>query len=628
MSNEWKWYINMSHEDADVVKIRSFVTKCLESVGTLIEFTAYNYAEVLISDEFVDHFDGENYYKLAFDFDVARQHEEAEFVTYGSYFLDKVIDLASQRGLTCKRHIVDSDVELRNLPQKIANRIIFRNCRVTFMTNSPVIYNYLLFSFKVSYVSDEREDQIIKLLVNLNTGHVDIRMLEAVGSAFFTDSSHTNYGIENMQSVEYAYGVAIKTLEQQIQPKIREIRTKIEIRLAFEKNRIMEYYDQIDNELKSKLEKLNESKNKEGINAINDKLRLSAIERQRRINEIEEKNALNAYITLFNSTLISQTKIRNKYNVKRGKTERDTYVVWNPVLKDVEPLVCDICGTETFDVDLCSNSHLGCMECVSSCSECNTRICKSCGTFNECGVCGVSLCDRCKSVCENCGDVLCKGHIESCTCKEETRREEQEAEKRKKEDRILEFQQSLPQLSRSMKHYMDEYVKKNIDLLDENWKKALFKIQTALTVEDKLKAREILSELDEKYPDNAWVKARLVLTYERFSTKLMSLSRHAVSMAPQLAITHTAFAYMLQKRGALTYDQTVDEYEKVIKLAGNDETNLIANAHYQIGKVLQDHTYDWWGAINRWEKALEIDPHFSPARQAISYMKASLKGRF
>jgi len=78
-----------------------------------VEFTAYNYAEVLIPDEFIDHFDGENYYKLAFDFDVAIQHEEAEFVTYGSYFLDKVIDLASQRGLTCKRHIVDSDVELR-----------------------------------------------------------------------------------------------------------------------------------------------------------------------------------------------------------------------------------------------------------------------------------------------------------------------------------------------------------------------------------------------------------------------------------------------------------------------------------------------------------------------------------
>lgn len=618
----------MSHEDADVVKIRSFVTKCLESVGTLVEFTAYNYAEVLIPDEFIDYFDDENYYKLAFDFDVAKRHEEAEFVTYGSYFLDNVIDLASQKGLTCRRHILDETVELRNLPQKIANKITFRNQRINFLANSPVLYHYLLFNFKVSYVSDEREDQIIKLLVNLNTCHVDNRMLESIGSAFFTDNPHTNYGAENIQPVDYAYKVATEALEEQIQPRIHEIQNKIEIRLAGEKNRITEYYDQIDNELKLKLEKLNERENKEGSNTINDKLRLSMIERQRRLKEIEEKNALNAHVTLFNATLISQTKIRNKYNVKKGKVERDVYVVWNPVLKDVEPLICEICGTETFDVDLCSSSHLGCKECVSLCSICGTRICKSCGTFSECHLCGVFLCDRCKYVCENCGDILCKDHIESCTCKTEKRHNEQEAETRKKEEHILEFQKNPLSLSKSVKQYMDEYIRKNIDSLDEDWKKALIKVHSALTAEDKIKARETLSELNEKYPDNAWIKANLILTYERFSSRLMSLSRHAVSIAPQLALSHAAYGYMLQKKGEPTFNQAIGEYEKVIKLAGDDEINLKANTHYQIGKMLQDYMGDWWEARRRFEMALEIDPGFQPAHQALNNLKALMRGRY
>ena len=79
----------MAHEDADVVKIRSFVTKCLESVGAIVDFSEYDYAQVLIPDELARHFDGETYFNLAFDFDVARQHEDGEFVTYGSYFLDR-----------------------------------------------------------------------------------------------------------------------------------------------------------------------------------------------------------------------------------------------------------------------------------------------------------------------------------------------------------------------------------------------------------------------------------------------------------------------------------------------------------------------------------------------------------
>ena len=44
----------MTYEDADVLKIRRFVTKCLESVDALVEFPGYNYAEVLIPDEFAD----------------------------------------------------------------------------------------------------------------------------------------------------------------------------------------------------------------------------------------------------------------------------------------------------------------------------------------------------------------------------------------------------------------------------------------------------------------------------------------------------------------------------------------------------------------------------------------------
>ena len=618
----------MPHEDADVVKIRDFVTKCLQSVGALVEFTAYNYAEVLIPDEFIYHFDGQSYFKLAFDFDVARKHEDTEFVTYGSYFLDKVIELASQRGLTCKRHIIDNDVELRNLPQKIANKIAFRNCRMAFMANSPVIYHYILFNFKVSYVSDEREDQIIRLLVNLNTGHIDNRMLEAIRSAFFTDSSHTSYTIENIQPVDYAYKTATKALENQIQPKIREIQSKIKMRLAGEKIRIIEYYDQIDNELKLKLERLSESENKDGIKSINDKLRLSMIERQRRLEDIEEKNALNAHVTLFNATLVSQTKIRNKYNIKRGKIERDIYIVWNPALRDTEPLICEICGSETLEVDLCSNSHLGCGECISSCSVCGVRVCKGCGTLAECHICGDPLCDKCKSVCENCGDILCRKHVDLCTCKEEKRLEKQEEKKKKKEESIIKFQEIPLSLSKPVKQYMDEYVRNNTDSLDEDWKKALTKVQSALTAEDKLKERAVLTELDEKYPANAWVKSRLVLTYERFSSRLLSLSRHAVGIATQLALTHTAYGHMLQKRRELNYNQTMDEYEKVIRLAGDDEVDLKANAHYQIGKVLQDCTNDWWEVRNRWQKALEMDPRFKPARQALDDMNASLRGRY
>ena len=612
----------MVHEDADVVKIRNFVTKCLESVGALVEFPEYDYAEVLLPDEFVDHFDGESYFGLSFDFDVARRHEGSEFVTYGGYFLDKVIELASQRGLVCRRHILDENVEGRTLPQKIKGRIAFRNCRATFLANMPVIYHYVLFSFKVSYISDEREDRIVKILVNLNTGHVDDKMLGAIGSVIFTDSSHTNYTVEQMHAIDDAYQVATEALEERIQTTIHELSGKIAARLANEKKRIMEYYDQIDNELNLKRGKLVETGRKEGVESIDDKLRLSEIERQRRLNEIEEKNALKVSIMLFSATLISQTKIRNRYKVKRGRTERDVYVVWNPILNDIDPQVCEICGNETLEVELCPNSHLGCTKCVRACSVCGSRLCKKCGMV-ECSVCGDPLCGQCKIVCENCGDILCEKHVEFCTCKEEKRRKKREAEERRKQKEIRGFQDIPLELSKSMKLYHDEYVEANLSKLDENWKESMLAARATIAQGDKIKARAILQNLDQEYPANAWVKANIALSYQRWTQRMMSLAGQAARLAPHTALAHTALGYAHQRHGYLWLWEARDEYEEVIEIAGDDEADLEANAHFQIGRMFLDQMDDWREARYRWMMALTIDPNFEPARQALNGLKPS-----
>jgi len=614
----------MANEDADVVKIRHFVTTCLDSIDALVDFPAYNYAEVVIPDEYADYFDGESYFNLSFDFDVAKQHEGSELVTYGSYFLDRVFDLASHRGLTCKRHIIDEDVETRNLPQKLKDKIVFRNCRAAFVSNAHIIYHYMLFNFKVSYISDERVDRIVRVLINLNTGHVDNDMLKAIESAFFTDDSHINYTVAEIRPIDDAYHAATLALEEQIQPTIHEFNGKIRRRLADEKKRIMEYYDQTDSELNLKRDRLVQSGRNEGLKSIEDKLHLSQIERQRRLNEIEEKNALKVSVMLFSASQISQTKIRNEYSVKRGKVERNAYVVWNPALNSVEPLICEICDSETTKVDLCSNSHLGCTICVRTCSVCATHLCTDCG-MTGCAVCGDPLCDDCKTVCENCGDVLCQKHVESCTCKEEKQRKaeekarkKREAEEEVKEDCILEFLDAVRWSSESMKQYHDKYIRSHIDALDQNWKDLISDAQRAIPQEDKTKIRGMLRRLDAEYPANAWVKSNLVLSYKRLTQELSSMATQAVRLAPRMALTHTAMAYVHNDND--DFEAAMKSYDQVIRLSGNDEKYLKTNALLLSGKIL-NRSNDWDETERRWEMALEIDPYFTPARQAMAQMR-------
>lgn len=614
----------MAYEDIDVAKIRGFVTKCLESIGALVEFPEYNYAEVLLPDDFAWYFDGKSYFTLSFDFDVAKQHEDSEFVTYGSHFFDRVIDLATERGLTCKRHILDEKLEPRNLPQKIGRKVSFGNCRTTFVAGAPVLYHYALFSFKVSYISDERVDRVAKILINLNTGHVDDRMLKAVNSAIFTDSSHANYTVEEMQSIDSAYQAATLALEERIQPMLHELNGKIRSRLNSEKKRISEYYDKVDDELNLKRDRLMLSEYKDGIKSIDDKLRLSEIERQRRLNEIEEKNTLKVSVLLFNVTMISQTKIRNRYDLKHGKAEHEIHIVWNPLLNDIDIPVCNVCNSETTRIELCSNSHIGCPECVSVCSICDACLCSDCG-MAKCAACGEPVCGKCKIVCENCGDVLCKSHIESCTCKEEKRRkeaEEKEARERKKQEkeeklrqeRIRELSNILLWPSEPIEQYLNKYVRENVGELDQKWEDLMHKASRIVGKNDKIKLRPILQELNSKYPPNAWVMSNLVLSYKRLDQKLASLGTQAVHLASHLALAHMALGYTHERNG--DFDAAIKSYEQAAYLAGDSERDIAANVIYQIGEIFYERR-DWWEAERRWEHALSVDPNFTPARQAL-----------
>ncbi|MFQ6044195.1 MAG: hypothetical protein ACE5PV_25355, partial [Candidatus Poribacteria bacterium] len=250
------------NEEQDIVRIRNFVTHCLNGIGAVIEFPSYNYAEALIPDELSDYFEGESYFKLAFDFDVARRHEDAEFVTFGSYFLDRLTHVARQQGLAGIRHISTGEININGIEQKLRGKIIFKGCKSAFLAAIPMLYHYALFNFKVSYISDDKVEGIQKVLVNLNTNLVDEAMSDAIESAILIDKPDIGYPSEERHSIYEAYQAAMAYLEEHIQPKIQEFEAALKKRLQREKKQVEEYYETLSAELREKREKVKDDPEK------------------------------------------------------------------------------------------------------------------------------------------------------------------------------------------------------------------------------------------------------------------------------------------------------------------------------------------------------------------------------
>jgi len=568
------------NEEQDIVRIRNFVTNCLNGIGAVIEFPSYNYAEVLIPDELIDYFEGESYFNLAFDFDIARRHEDAEFVTYGSYFLDRLTHVARQQGLAGTRHISTGEVNINNVEQKLHGKIIFKGCKSTFLAAIPMLYHYALFNFKVSYISDDKLEEIRKVLVNLNTNLVDEAMSDTLESAILVDKPDIGYPSEKRHSIYEAYQVATAYLEEDIQTKIQELEVALKQRLQQEEKRVEEYYETLSAELREKREKVKNDPEKATI--FDTKLEVNEIDKQRRLRELEDKNRLSASSLLFNGVLISQYKARCKFQIKRGKTERDLYVVWNPMLNSIDPIVCEHCNNGTTEVRLCYHcGHIGCADCIEECSQCETYICRECGLVN-CAVCGKPLCNNCQIVCTNCGDIVCEKHVESCTCKVQAREAALEEERKKRQAHIQSYQGLV---EGEMQAYFDRYIEEHIDELDEKWKRAIVRVQKLLSESDKQKARQTLRSLDREYPENAWVKLTLAmqLNPQRQKQEMLSLAQRVVRMLPNLALVRRILgeAYEINEQSF----EALGEYHKTLELIGEKQNDISEFARTHIEQI-------------------------------------------
>ena len=112
-----------------------------------------------------------------------------------------------------------------------------------------------------------------------------------------------------------------------------------------------------------------------------------------------------------------------------------------------------------------------------------------------------------------------------------------------------------------MKQYHDKYVRSHIDALDQNWKDLISDAQRAIPQEDKTKVRGILRRLDAEYPANAWVKSNLVLSYKRLGEEIASMALQAVRLAPRMALTHMAMAYIHDDK--YDFEAALKRYDQV-----------------------------------------------------------------
>ena len=278
------------------------------------------------------------------------KYYKEDSLSYGSPLLDKFISDAMEIGETTKYYI-STEIKKKVDIDYISRYINFPGVKLNSLNQIIKYVPVGIFNFRVSYLSDDKKEEVKTLIANLFSNKVlpDYN-LELCFLSFTKDQPWEELKIK---SIDEVYEKVKSILIGQIQPQILEFEQSLSRKLTREINRIKEYYQTNEEELKERLNKLeiNEQRRKN----IMHKIEVNKIEQEKKLKDIEFRYSLEVKVKLVNLAIVNIPMIECTLNiVGREGFSKDLTILWDSIHFALEKPVCEICGNEINSVYFCS----------------------------------------------------------------------------------------------------------------------------------------------------------------------------------------------------------------------------------------------------------------------------------
>ncbi|MEX2459840.1 MAG: hypothetical protein WD469_00835 [Paenibacillaceae bacterium] len=311
------------------MKLQKFVMDVLEALGGIVIPLEYALCQVMIPEEYKDYFQERTELELAFDYEVAEENPQAEFVTFGSYWLEQILALVERQTVCTLRFVEPDRLTLTNPLEKIQRFMEREPGKLSLVGERTVMSVWAVFSFNVCYIAEGREEESRSIWIDLASGTRSEEMERQQHLIAFSAKSDYTLPISSGLSIAAAFGQAYGIVKQQAElikkQRVRSTELEKEVR------RIKEYYAELSAETLKRSERkgLSEQKQAEFVS----KLKSIELEEEKQVIEMENKYSVQTEIALDHGILYVIPQIEYQLHHHFRNTQTETVLHYNLILK-------------------------------------------------------------------------------------------------------------------------------------------------------------------------------------------------------------------------------------------------------------------------------------------------------
>jgi hypothetical protein len=351
----------LDHETEQTASpLEGFVRTYLETTGG-----AWDEVEPQVYDVLLPEAEGSGLARITFDPEALPEHPGAQLASFGTPFIDGLLNDALQRGRWGQFYLVGLNLAPHDLAGRVRRAVTLPPpLELRIERVRALHFPQAVFWFQAEFISDQKEQEILPVAMDLHYGR-EVRHRDALlDRSRLAEQPAQPLPEARRASLTAVYPVAreqvLRSLTALAHARSRDLTERVEKQIA----RMTQYYADLRNELE---EQGRRARDKDEA-AARREARRAAIDREEkvRVAELRQKSALRVHLRLLQVLLVQQPKLLIQAQVAapdRGPGRLE--LVWDPLLEALEAAPCPECGRPTYAFELTRQGRVACPACGS-----------------------------------------------------------------------------------------------------------------------------------------------------------------------------------------------------------------------------------------------------------------------
>jgi hypothetical protein len=308
--------------------------------------------------------------RLAFDPDAIPEHPGSQLASYGTPLVDRLLADAVSRGRHIVLYMVGLNLSPKNLEDRLRRAVTLPSgFELTLEQLRPLHFPQAVFWFEASFVSDQKEQDLLTVAVDVHHGRQVRHLDRLVDRAHLAEKPWSPLAEAPHPGLHTAYPIARDRVARTLSALANTYHRELHERLDRQLERISRYYGDLRAEVEEQLQKARNRDNDPAKFIA----RLEALmrEEQSQSAELRRKSQLRVNLRLLNLLVIHQPKLLLQTAItsagKESSVNRLEWV-WDPLVEAIEAAVCPECGHPTFEFGLTRQGKLVCAACATAAS--------------------------------------------------------------------------------------------------------------------------------------------------------------------------------------------------------------------------------------------------------------------